>query len=870
MCDWCDACNGAGEFTYIGWVIALPGAGIWRIFPWRDGLGGAPIDLDDSDIPAAWTEIAAPLAAQIEIVADDHADPENQLTGAVVYTGNAVEAHPATRVQLAGDAWQFRAADATHLVTVPAALTTRRAQFLQRARLWWWPGAASEPTWQFEDAWGFLNEHDPDLNPGIAVEQWRNRRRGYLSAMGSWVNPYNFVPLGSGPDKGEPEFHSGLAGGRVSGRVSVCWTARTPLALSGAGTGSIDDPHRPVELHGGGFVPGSQIAGVVRSFHEALTDSCLRVVDRDFVPVHRDVAQVPSGLVRMAVVRSGGVAVQLCDPVPHDGHNYPAVWVEARDLAPSLNSGMEFHVDLAAMTLTVPRDRFRVERVAGPVPTICTDPAGTCRRVHWRTIVTSAMPDRKRDPQGDHHPHHLPFAPLTGDVHDLPAGALATYRQAAEDSRDVVVRRRGGPPHLAVPNIGSRQEVTAELAAGQVVWAQFGAAGIERVTPSVLWRAPGAGAVRERLAGYGPCTDPTSLCPSCRLFGMVEERDRPETGEPARVSAYRGHVRFGHAVLSAIDDDATHLREMGTPRPGAGQFYLENGDWAGQQATSTPQRPQRPLREWGSPADQPSNRLIRGRKFYWANGTADQAAATGDRYRAAAGAHATMSSRHRLSPVGATLTFTVHFDNVTTDQLGALLVSVDPNLLRRPAVGSLLIATRRPAVADALEHELGLHLGKGKGVGLGTVSTRLNTSTADSRDAQDGASATTDDASIDVEIWDAARYLTGPADGSATQPVEPTEALRCVEQFVRRAVESDHAEGWDALLAMSAIDAVPSDRITYPPDDHPGRDFTFDFWKRSTGASGTVKGKPPMLVTLPRPDDQDVTVHRPWLTGGGA
>lgn len=865
QCDWCSSCDGSGDFYYRGSVIARSEGSWWVAFPWRGGLGGRPIRILADDLPEDWLREPC-VAAQVEIVADGHGI-DGSLIGVIVESTTAVAASPIRRLEAKGEDWRASGAAGTRRLRVPKEVSAE-AQTLQTAPAWMWDASdADEPSWQFEDALGFLAPRIAARGP----RRWRKAHEKPLGNADAFVNPYNFVPLGQGPARDEPTGHLELADNRVSGHVDVRWTAHTALALSGSGTGR--DPehaYAPIVMGGKHALAGSQLAGAVRAYHEALTDSCLRVLDVEYVPVHRDLAlpQKP-GRWRMAVVDGEtGDEVRLCEPVLHDDQEYGAFWIEVRQLIDGdIDSSQRFHFDRAKATIKYLGSRSRLEWDAGSVPERCTAPEGKCEESHWRTIVTEALPSRKPNPAtNNQHPYHLPFARLSADR--LPIGtARSVYQQSAHDAGDVVKRRRNEQPQLGVPGVGTRQETTKNLEQGQVVWVELDDGEVVRVSRSVLWRSPGAGEVKDRIGasshsgdsavGYAPCSGPEDLCPSCQLFGMVEERTG-KSSDRARVAAYRGHVRFSHAVVSDVDPTSVHIRELGTPRPSAGQFYLQNNKWAGKQAG----KDERPLREWGSAADRPTPRQIAGRKFYWTTGP-------GDRHVADHNPHALMTSHHRLTPPGATVTFRVWFDNVTPTQLGSLLVSLDPNLLRHADLRERLTAGQgESAIGAALESALGLHLGKGKGVGLGAVIPCLATYDEDGKPAW----STTDDHSQAAVVTSGVeRYLT-PGQSDQVLSVQP-----CVEQFVDETINAESRARWSALLAMSAIDWLPANVVDYPPDNVPGDKFQFDFWQLSSGAPGTRKVKfgnstgpstKPVLVTLPAPDAVDATVKRPWLEDG--
>src|SRR5207253_4492787 len=103
------------------------------------------------------------------------------------------------------------------------------------------------------------------------------------------------------------------------------------------------------------------------------------------------------------------------------------------------------------------------------------------------------------------------------------------------------------------------------------------------VALAALWRHEGSGSAGGRVPPYLlPCDDPEYLCVSCRLFGATKD---VATGEDdrgaARQDAYRAHVRVADAVGNAdarLEPEPATLPPLGTPRLGAGQFYLELRD----------------------------------------------------------------------------------------------------------------------------------------------------------------------------------------------------------------------------------------------------------------------------------------------------
>jgi hypothetical protein len=105
--------------------------------------------------------------------------------------------------------------------------------------------------------------------------------------MAQFVNPYAFVRHVPELARKSPAGHAQMADGQLSGVLKVTLTARTPLLIGGYGKPGQEGCEIPRRKDGTAMVPGSGVMGAVRSLHEALTGSCLRVLNTDFVPVHR-------------------------------------------------------------------------------------------------------------------------------------------------------------------------------------------------------------------------------------------------------------------------------------------------------------------------------------------------------------------------------------------------------------------------------------------------------------------------------------------------------------------------------------------------------------------------------------------------------
>lgn len=660
------------------------------------------------------------------------------------------------------------------------------------------------------------------------------------SAADIFVNPYNYIPLPESVPREAPCGHDRQHEGRRSGRIAITWTARSPLLFGDGQTKGLEtDPS------GGYRVSGTSLKGSLRSLHEAITGSCLRVFDEEFVPVYRQPAAVQPGR-QLAVVsevdRLGRPSkVRLCG-----GAHWARIdTVHRARQASDLRSGDLFEVTRAESRSGRGRNEFGANTElkflkhlrAEDVPSA----AGS-----WVVLLSDAAARNKR------YPYYAPLgvigaadAPLSPDVADL-------WTIEVEGADDVRVRRQGNNEDrwksitFAGSAIGQRRTVPAMPAVGDVLWADVVQGRVVRLATSYLWRKTGTGAAGERVPRPTlACGSPTlhdlvpdgHLCMSCRCFGSAGN-DRSDDRQGSRQRSYRGQVRISDMRV-AVDGALTpqSLPPRGKPRPGSGQFSLVIRD-------TEPDRDSAflPAAAWGSRRETTPIRPLRGRKFYWHGHTTE---AQGGWRRDVARNHQAQRNMGaqsvRLIPVGGSVTAELWFENLSDVELGSLIAALHPTMLLADERHELLWrrldeqAERRP--------NLWTHLGGGKGLGLGSVEVT----------------------SLTVAVEHPDRYR-----GAVATELSPQQQADLVAAF--RAHASDRmAASWKELAAMLDPDRVDPKRVAYPPnrgwdslqatnpDSHEVFDKTYEFFQASRG--GGVGRKPEPVTPLPSPSDD-----RPWLT----
>ncbi|WP_280260082.1 RAMP superfamily CRISPR-associated protein [Nocardia abscessus] len=614
-----------------------------------------------------------------------------------------------------------------------------------------------------------------------------------------FVNPYTFVPFSpAAPVRRAPYGHSGRdAANLLSGRLLVTIEARTPLLIRGFGTDHA--PQTPSRPDGAGgresIIAGSSLHGAVRSLHEALTGSCLRVFDSDFVPQYRqtvDATQVEQ--LRLAVVTHASEPepgqpqpapmLRLCEPKNPDGYRLDQDDLARLHREGGLRSGDRLHIVWA-------------ER--GQVASVAADPAG-----QWVVFLSDAG---TREPS---RPYRAQVRRLSEERIGIDQAAWDRFLELVEGADDLRTARVGEVgadqrfievAHTYKPKgarlrsvvVGSRHLARRSVIEGQPLWVRLSPDGTraDLVQLAMVWRTDGKIAAGQRIPPeFAACEDPDELCPSCRLFGSADTRGEPGEDGAARQRSYRGHVRFDDAVAAAsVTVREVRLPPMSAPRPGAGQHYLETAGWAGDGGVPA-------LREWGSRADDGKQpRRLRGRKFYWHTTVPNGLLPTRGQARAHHDDNAMIASA-RVYAIKSRFTATITFTDLDEMALGSLIVALQPH---------------RVLGENAL-----IHIGGGKPLGYG--SSRITVDTA-------GSWVTTA----------RARYT-----GVSAAPLDEPTLQRLAGLFAEHAETAVVRERtWPLLGAALELDRVPAKLVWYPPGDTDNtskhRDRGFPYWQQTSG-----------------------------------
>jgi hypothetical protein len=650
-----------------------------------------------------------------------------------------------------------------------------------------------------------------------------------------------------------------MAVGGFSGVLDVTVTARTPLLIGGFtreradGTKETVLPHRK-SPEGAVMIPGSGLMGAVRSVHEALAGGCMRVLDINWVPVHRHPADgTETEDLRLAVVtkvgENGGAAeVALCDR----WHWVPARLLPEDEDGP-VSSGDQLHYvsdagkpgEFPDKAVTGPRGRRVVRAKSADHPDGIRPgsivrlrgigPIAECKIV----LVTDTS---ARDPN---RPVHFAVGQIGPGSQrgTVPADTWERYLRAvegADDLRPASLKKAGissgeepgwrtVPPEYAEvwwpprqedePGnrelngqeerqlIGRRLRARSYLHEGQPVWVAVSGDEVTEIRLSLLWRYQGSGTVAERAGAAKGCTDAGHLCWSCRIFGSADTEGRDED-DLAVQNSYRGHVRVDDMLAAGpVDPVWWDLAPLASPKPGAGQFYLDN---TGRRQAAD--KNGRPAATWGSVADGGDPRSIRGRKFYWRTDTrADPDSVTPQRGKYREHQSDALAAKVALIPARTVFTGQVAFDNLDAEDYGSLLAALDPRTLGAAEEGGW--------------GQTVLSVGGGRPFGFGSVTIDIKP----------------------VRVQAAGeRYLGEPAETTSPAPEEAVRAFR-------DAVPADVSANWQALRHALTFGFVDDKDVWYPPGGgvrgDQDYDKSFEFFALTNGLRLAEETRP--LRSLP-------------------
>jgi CRISPR-associated protein (TIGR03986 family) len=401
----------------------------------------------------------------------------------------------------------------------------------------------------------------------------------------------------------------------------------------------------------------------------------------------------------------------------------------------------------------------------------------------------------------------------------LPPKARKAYETLIQDYQE---RHKDAVEKLAKPNLPHGEDDAAfsrfivdktarKLKDGDLVYVML--AGnekdpkVEFIAPVLIPRLAYEHSIASLLQKHQkPCTDLQALCPACRVFGWVNQKNADSAGTDEQ--AYAGRVRLTHARVDGKYEtlDTIPLSILSGPKPTTNMFYL--------------------LDAQGKPSSTVNydtyQAHLRGRKMYrhfgnWADLTEQEKHMLESEFRSLGDAKSDQnrSVQGALKP-GAQFSFDLEFENLAELELGALLYALQ------------------------LEEGMVHRLGYAKPLGFGSVRLTVQETR--------------------VVDWSARLDSVGVKDGwmdlSEFTGKSAAELAANFRQTMEACYPAEFPLVWEDLRAL--LGSTPGKPVHYPrPEkDRSSDGKQFEWFMGNTKRAQGGNLPPPKPLPLP-PDDQE-------------
>ncbi|MGI6226218.1 MAG: TIGR03986 family CRISPR-associated RAMP protein [Peptococcales bacterium] len=543
-----------------------------------------------------------------------------------------------------------------------------------------------------------------------------------------FLNPYNFVrslPYSQADFFSQRRPISHALYSELTGKIKCRLEVKTPLFVSSGEPEKVDENNHSYfkffSLDGiNPAIPGSSLRGMIRSIYETVTNSCYSILDAKKTLTRRMETSDAKKLVPARVVSNEDNEWKLNlleGQSPPEKINWAnlqkAAWIRVYE--PLNNKPVQRDmVDLK---------KFKHGDKAWAVMKFVKYEKKNKNRAtniyFWNVIgLFSSKEAAEEYKNTQHNKHKLIVKPgwvcITGqnmeNKHDekffFGEGKLVDLPQPVRDEYNLIIKdyRDRHAKTLKIdkeelPELSHFIRRGNELQPGDLVYAHLNdARQVEFIVPVQLSRRPYLNSIGDLLLEHlNPCTTYENLCPACRLFGWVKGEENKSHKE---INSYAGRVEFsnGKVIVNKGAEPTVTLAELATPKPTTTFFYLKerNGkvDFIDKDGYND------------------RNHILRGRKLYrhfknfsWITDRKTK------RNRTIIGAVKPKSE----------FQFTVDYTNLTAEELGALLWSLQ------------------------LEEGMYHRLGYGKPLGLGSVKVIVDSCIAyDIQSRYSGLSSTSE------------------------------------------------------------------------------------------------------------------------------
>lgn len=364
----------------------------------------------------------------------------------------------------------------------------------------------------------------------------------------TFINPYNFVGLGSKVVRKKPEKQNG----NMTGVISCTLTAKTPLAISDHETEIVDaSKHRFYDffqINGVPVIPGSEIRGVIRSAFEAVSNSCMSVCNSNILsarhplPRQAGLVQFENGKWTLYKAKRYKIKMPKDDYTDSDTENtsYKTKVHNRQTFIEGTNYTTGSKVFFTPGSSTMKNgyvDRTKVKSLGGTSSGVLLLWEYIANKRYNSIFVINQSSDE------------VQCSNLQKAVEDF-AVVMQLYTTVKEDESNPYENLQ-----YSLKKDGQLYPVWYEMAE-EIVY----------LSPACISRTVFNNRLENLLGSYKKCISKDDLCPACSLFGMMGD------------SSFGSKLRFSDAMPSkplSKEDFIPNitLQELAGPKTSAMEFY---------------------------------------------------------------------------------------------------------------------------------------------------------------------------------------------------------------------------------------------------------------------------------------------------------
>lgn len=386
-----------------------------------------------------------------------------------------------------------------------------------------------------------------------------------------FINPYNFVPLGKECNKNSYEK------GSLCGVIEYSLLTKTPLFIPDTETEQVDaNGHREYKFfsYGGDkpVIPGSEMRGMLRSYYEILTDSCLSALNMDKILSKRTSEVYKPGLIKKCKngeeIKYELLSARDC-LLRTDGENSLNVIEKPskKELEIKSYKQSELSEGQKVYILYETRKDKKGNFIKPIVKKISKNKSKDCRREAY-IIKGEAGPEIKDKKDKEKHCCHVfmldnrckePIAQIAIEKLQQAIDLYQTQNNGAKSYEEYKIKLK--------EYIGTSPDNSFFPVYYSIVKEKDNS--IVMLSPASITREVYHTKISKLIGSYEPCIDENCLCSTCKLFGMLNN-SRAVTSR-IRVT----DMEHKKSEMGIYDNIPWTLKPLSTPRLQNIEFYMK-------------------------------------------------------------------------------------------------------------------------------------------------------------------------------------------------------------------------------------------------------------------------------------------------------